>query len=92
MKSINQKAAFIPKIYCNIFGHDFKVSRHVTHHVKEYQCRTCKTQATTNGNGKLTTLTPKYKKINNSLELMYKRKTKRLATGKDLESGLRITA
>lgn len=68
-------------IHCKMFGHDFKVSRHVTLHVKEYTCKTCKKELTTNGNGHLTVLTEKYKEINDVLEHIHqKRHKKKLGT------------
>lgn len=62
------------KLYCNLFGHNYKVSKKVTSHVKEYTCKCCKKQLTTNGNGDLTELTPKFKEINSILEEMYMRR------------------
>lgn len=61
-------------MYCMIFGHNYKVSRHVTSHVKEYICVNCKKELTTNGNGNLIVLTPKYKEINNVLEQIHNKK------------------
>jgi len=58
-------------LYCSIFGHDYVVSKNVTYHVKEYTCKHCKEQVTTNGNGGLTLLTPKYKEINSVLERIH---------------------
>ncbi|WP_317048170.1 LIM domain-containing protein [Flavivirga eckloniae] len=55
-------------IHCKVFGHDFQVTRDVTYHVKEYTCKHCKKQLTTNENGYLTELTPKFKEINDLLE------------------------
>ncbi len=55
-------------IHCKVFGHDFKVTRHVTYHVKEYTCKNCKRELTTSGNGNLIELSPKFKEINNVLE------------------------
>lgn len=64
-------------IHCKMFGHDFQVTRKVTFHVKEYTCKNCKKELTTNGCGKLTELTPKFKEINDVLErIHFKRKTK----------------
>ncbi|MFI1772892.1 hypothetical protein [Thalassobellus citreus] len=58
-----------------MFGHDFQVTRNVTYHVKEYSCKNCKKELTTNGSGKLTELTPKFKEINDVLErIHFKRK------------------
>lgn len=61
-------------IHCKVFGHDFKITRHVTSHVKEYTCKTCKQELTTNVNGDLTKLTPKFKEINDVLENIHQRK------------------
>lgn len=65
------------KLYCNLFGHNYKVSKKVTSHVKEYTCKCCKKQLTTNSNGNLTELTPKFKEINSILEAMYMRRMER---------------
>jgi ribosomal protein S17E len=66
------------KFYCDIFGHNYQVSKKVTSHVNEYTCKCCKKQLTTNSNGYLTELTPKYKEINNLLEDFYNRRMLRL--------------
>lgn len=65
------------KLYCNIFGHNYEVSKKVTSHVKEYTCTCCKKQLTTNSNGNLTELTPKFKEINSILEEIYTRRMQR---------------
>ncbi len=75
-KSTN--SAFIPKLFCNIFGHHYQVSKSVTRHVKEYTCSHCNKQLTTNSNGKLVELTPKFKDINVTLERIYQTKRNRL--------------
>ncbi|TVZ58421.1 hypothetical protein NA63_0921 [Flavobacteriaceae bacterium MAR_2010_105] len=61
-------------MYCSIFGHELLVSKEVTHHVKEYKCKHCNFQMTTNGKGKLTPLTPKYREINSVLESVYNKR------------------
>ena len=66
----------IAKLYCDIFGHHYKMSKRVTNHVKEYTCNCCKKQLTTNGNGKLTELTPKFQEINSALERIYQNRMK----------------
>ena len=66
------------KIYCDFFGHNYKMTRKVTNHVKEYTCKCCKKQLTTNSNGKLTELTPKYQDINSALERIYTNRMMRL--------------
>ncbi|WP_299333222.1 hypothetical protein [uncultured Psychroserpens sp.] len=65
-------------LYCTIFGHQYEVSKHITYHVKEYKCSHCKSQVTTNGNGGLTPLTPKYKEINSVLERIHNRRVCRI--------------
>ncbi|WP_367892734.1 hypothetical protein [Flavivirga aquimarina] len=65
-------------MYCKILGHDYKVSRNVTSHVKEYTCSHCKKEMTTNSKGGLTVLTPKFKEINNVLEQIHNKRKLRL--------------
>lgn len=72
------KGLYLPQIYCNLFGHKFKISNHVTHHIKEYTCIYCKKKMTTNGNGQLTNLTPKYVEINKTLNEIHNKKLSRL--------------
>jgi transposase-like protein len=78
MKISSNKPTLFPRMYCNLFGHDFKVTKKVTHHVKEYTCRHCKKELTTNSNGKLTELTPKFKEINAILEHIHSLRIERL--------------
>lgn len=66
------------RFYCDLFGHNYQMSKKVTSHVKEYTCKCCKRQLTTNGNGKLTELTPKFQEINSILEEIYTRRMLRL--------------
>lgn len=74
----NATKALAPmKLYCTVFGHNYEVSKKVTSHVKEYTCNCCKKQLTTNSNGNLTELTPKFKEINSILEEIYVRRMER---------------
>ncbi|QXP80456.1 MULTISPECIES: DUF1660 family phage protein [Winogradskyella] len=66
------------KLYCALFGHNYKVSKNVTYHVKEYQCKNCKTERTIDGDGKFIPLTPKFKEINTVLNHVH---NKRLEKG-----------
>jgi len=66
------------RYYCDLFGHNYEMTKKVTKHVKEYTCKCCKRQLTTNSNGKLTELTPKYQEINTILEKIYTRRMMRL--------------
>ena len=70
-KNTTNKPTLIPKMYCNLFGHDYQITKKVTYHVKEYTCSHCKKQLTTNSNGSLTELTPKFKEINAILERIH---------------------
>jgi hypothetical protein len=83
-QTMNPNAGPASKFYCSIFGHDFDVSKKVTKHVKEYTCKCCKKQLTTNGNGHLTELTPTFKEINTLLERIYTNKMVRLSQQKTL--------
>ena len=69
-------------IFCNFFGHHYVVTKAVTQHVKEYQCIHCGKQVTTDERGKLSELTPKLKEINNTLEDMYQKRSRKLSTAK----------
>ena len=86
MKTSTSNHGFF-KLVCDAFGHNYKMTKTVTAHVKEYTCTCCKHQLTTNSNGKLTELTPKYKDINSVLETLYHRKTLRLKK-KELHSSI----
>jgi len=78
MRKTTNKPTLIPKMYCNLFGHDYQVTKKVTFHVKEYTCRHCKKELTTNSNGHLIELTPKFREINDILERIYTSRTERL--------------
>ncbi|RIA11005.1 hypothetical protein OE09_2887 [Flavobacteriaceae bacterium MAR_2010_72] len=83
--STNQQNSL--KFICDIIGHKYQVSKEVTSHVKEYTCKCCKKQLTTNSNGHLTELTPKFKEINSILEEIYTRRMLRLK-GKAFSSSI----
>lgn len=86
MKITTNKPTLIPKMYCQIFGHDFKVTKNVTYHVKEYTCSHCEKQLTTNSNGSLIELTPKFKEINAILERIHQSRMERSKDKKVLSS------
>ncbi|WP_299366881.1 DUF1660 family phage protein [Winogradskyella sp.] len=58
-------------IYCSLFGHDYRVSKVITYHVKEYKCKRCNSEVTIDGNGKLIELTPKRREINSVLNRVH---------------------
>jgi len=67
----------LSKMYCSIFGHDYVLSKHVTHHIKEYCCSHCEEEATTNSRGRLEVMTPKLKEINDALAKVHAKKSAR---------------
>ncbi len=64
-------------IYCSFFGHEFKITKHVTHYVKEFKCTQCNKQFTTDQSGNITALTPKHREINAVLEKIHHKKQKK---------------
>ena len=62
------------KIFCNIFGHHYSVSKRVTSHIKEYKCVHCGKQVTTDVKGNLSILTPELREINDTLEFIHQKK------------------
>jgi len=84
MKNQPHKSALLPKVYCSIFGHNYKVSKKVTYHVNEYTCTHCKKQLTTSSNGTLIELTPKFKEINDILQRIHTSRLKRIRNKKIL--------
>ena len=84
MENTPYKPALLPKMYCGIFGHNYKVSRKVTYHVNEYTCSHCKKQLTTSSNGALIELTPKFKEINTILQRIHNSRLKRITNSKIL--------
>ncbi len=78
MKKSTPNSAFsFSKIYCSLFGHDYVLSKNVTHHIKEYSCSHCGEQATTNSRGRLEIMTPKLKEINDALASVHAKKITR---------------
>ena len=75
----SNSTGLISKVYCNVFGHQYDVTKKVTKHVKEYTCKSCKKQLTTNSNGHLTELTPTFREINSLLERIYAHRMMRLS-------------
>ncbi|MCL5126990.1 MULTISPECIES: hypothetical protein [unclassified Algibacter] len=84
MENTPNKTALLPKIYCSLFGHSYKVSKKVTYHVSEYTCSHCKKQLTTSSNGALVELTPKFKEINTILARIHNSRIKRTRNNKAL--------
>lgn len=68
----------ITGVFCQLFGHNYAVSKQITRHIKEYKCANCQKEVTTTPNGKLETLTSKLKAINSDLHEMYEKRSKRV--------------
>ncbi len=79
------------RLKCNLFGHNFEVSRNVTYHVKEYKCSNCNKELTTNGKGNLTPLTPKYREINSILSRIHTKRQSRL-NKEELRTAYKMTS
>ncbi|PQJ16191.1 hypothetical protein [Aureicoccus marinus] len=63
---------------CAVLGHEYKVSREITDHIKEYTCMHCQKQVCADVNGQLTQLTSEKIEINNTLRAIhFKRKSRR---------------
>jgi hypothetical protein len=78
MKTTTSTSTSASKLYCTVFGHQYNVTKKVTKYVKEYTCKCCKKQLTTNGNGNLTELTPTFREINRILENIHTKRMLRL--------------
>ena len=77
MKNTN-KPSLTNKLYCSVFGHNYFLSKKVTYHVKEFACKCCQKQVTTDVNGNLIDLTPKFQEINSVLERVHNSRKRRL--------------
>jgi hypothetical protein len=73
-QNANLKPTAMKKVFCNLFGHHFSISKKVTQHIKEYKCIHCGKHVTTDVNGNLSTLTPELKDINATLEDIYQKR------------------
>jgi len=78
MEKTTNKTKLISKLYCDIVGHNYQVTKNVTYYVKEYTCTHCKKQLTTNSNGELIELTPKFQEINSILSRIHSSRLRRL--------------
>jgi len=68
------KPTTMKKIFCNLFGHHYAVSKKVTLHIKEYKCIHCGKEVTTDVSGNLSTLTPELEDINKTLEDIFQKR------------------
>jgi len=64
----------IKKISCKVLGHDLKISKNITNHVHEYECRRCGMEMTDTADGILARLTPKFKETNAYLAKIHQKR------------------
>jgi hypothetical protein len=62
------------KVWCGFFGHHFETSRNITDHFKEYKCSVCQLEQTDDENGRIVSLTPKHRIINDTLVHFYQKR------------------
>lgn len=67
----------ITGVYCQIFGHNYVVTKQITRHIKEYRCTICQKEVTTTANGNLEPLTKKTREINSDLQEMFEKRSKK---------------
>lgn len=65
------------KLYCLLVGHDLKVTKHITDHIKEYKCKCCKEKFTTSPSGHITPLTDTRIEVNVVLGRIYNKRQQR---------------
>jgi hypothetical protein len=61
-------------LICSFIGHRFKTTQKITNHLSEYECRCCGKQMTEDPQGRLVSLTPELKEINDTLRKVFQRK------------------
>lgn len=67
MKTKYLTEGIVKNYFCSLFGHHFVEVKKVNSHFKEFECATCKVQATNDSNGKKIILTSELKEINETL-------------------------
>jgi hypothetical protein len=75
MPTTTSKQLFLGgKVWCSFFGHHFETSRNITNHFKEYKCSVCQLEQTNDEKGKIVSLTPKHRIINDTLVHFYQKR------------------
>ncbi len=75
MKSNSPNQRFsLTTIFCSTFGHKYSMSKKITNHINEYQCKTCGQEVTNVVSGKIEILTFKNKKVNACLSAFFQKK------------------
>lgn len=75
MKSITYgEGSIAGKLLCSLFGHRFVVTRVVTDHFREFECRICRMQVTNDIDGAKVSLTSEHREINKALMDLHRRR------------------
>ncbi|UPQ78391.1 hypothetical protein M0M57_12270 [Flavobacterium azooxidireducens] len=61
-------------VICSVLGHKYHSTRKITNHFSEYQCRCCGKQMTEDTRGRLISLTPELREINETLNMIFTRR------------------
>jgi len=73
----------VNRLLCSISGHNYKLVKKITKHLKHYKCECCGSQVTTNAKGGLVSLTEELKLIHLGIEtVIIKRSTRKTAKKK----------
>lgn len=70
----NKKSSLLARKFCELFGHNYKVSKKITPHIAEYTCSVCKCETTTDIKGNIINLTPERREINETLAHFYQKR------------------
>lgn len=65
------------KMICRFMGHDLRVSKNITNHIREYRCCRCGEEMTDSANGLLEKLTPRFRETNAFLAKIHQRRCAR---------------
>ena len=70
----NTNSVSATSVICSVLGHKYRSSRKITNHFSEYQCRCCGKQMTEDTRGRLISLTPELRDINETLNMIFTRR------------------
>ena len=65
------------RLFCTLFGHNYRISKKITNHIKEYRCEHCGEEITNTANGLFEKLTPKFRETNDYLAQIHRRRTRK---------------
>jgi len=81
MNKTSPKPTFsLSGILCSALGHQYTITRKITNHINEYKCSQCGREVTNNPSGYFEALNFKNKQINASLEVLFRKRSRKIAT------------